>query len=944
MADNPILASDLLKNDGAIQKAIDQLLELDEVHDKTSKNIQERAKITVKNLTKVSGATMEQRDQIEEAAVETQKLTVAQKKLDDSRTETAKSLAALKLEQQESNKLTKLQIKLNKAEEGSYDKLSAQYSLNKIALNKMSDAQRKTTKSGQDLVKQTKDLSDEMKELQEATGKNTLSVGDYAGQLGGLVPSFQGAIQGAKGLVVQFWALVANPVGAIIAAIAATMALLFKAISNTAGGAAFLEKAMAALGVVFDTVLGRLGDFLTGQISFMDLLTKTDDAIEKNIKASNKLVDARRALARLTAESELAEANLGKEIAKLAVIRESDVVSLSKRQKAAKELALLEVKEQEEIVKRAKLNQDIAQQELDIARGKGKSSEEARKASTALTSAMAETARTEAQLIATRGESADKLGMIQLDIFEQELDLLLDIADRNKIINESRIKSDATTMAQKRELLNENIFMIEDNYDKQIKAFERLGGVQVDEVALLQMTGSEILKYADKLGFSERAVNRLREVVIEKNTADQDNLDTLRDIEIAEKAAADAAIARAEKLLVDSRNAEIAAANQMKAFRESEIDLLEATEEEKTRLRLEAEKNRLLQVLAINKFMAGELSDLEIETLRNTIKKIDQEMAALLQDDSRKTIYDYLGFSDEEAAGAQLVVQSIVSGISDVVNARVDAANSLAETTKRELDAAQTAYDTQLELRNQGEISNVEAAERQLGIAKENNDKAIAEQRRAREAQARIETAQQVSSLITASANIFKALSGAGPLGVLLATAAIGTMFAAFAKSRSTAQQAARYGDGGTFDIGGGSHASGHDTSFGVHGGLDRRVEGGEKAGIFSRKAVKRYGKNIHDVVTSMNKGIFEKKYGGTFNQLEGMPEGVIFAGQSGDSEGLKDFVRMESHETRKSFSSAVKAIPQTVWGVDNRGLNKSVRTGNTTKRKITQENKFWSK
>ncbi len=131
------------------------------------------------SIKKTSSATEEGRESTKKAVTEVDKLAQARKKLTESQSNAGIELAKLKKIQQDHNKLTKLEIQLNKSKEGSYDKLSAQYSLNKIRLNAMSEQQRKTTKTGQDLEKQTADIYQEMKNLQEATGKYTLNVGNY---------------------------------------------------------------------------------------------------------------------------------------------------------------------------------------------------------------------------------------------------------------------------------------------------------------------------------------------------------------------------------------------------------------------------------------------------------------------------------------------------------------------------------------------------------------------------------------------------------------------------------------------------------------------------------------------------------------------------------------------------------------------------------------------
>lgn len=79
----------------------------------------------------------------------------------------------------ETNRIAKLTAQINISAEGSYNRLAAQYELNKIKLNAMSGAEREAANTGKKLEAETKAIYDQMIRLQEATGKHTLSVGNY---------------------------------------------------------------------------------------------------------------------------------------------------------------------------------------------------------------------------------------------------------------------------------------------------------------------------------------------------------------------------------------------------------------------------------------------------------------------------------------------------------------------------------------------------------------------------------------------------------------------------------------------------------------------------------------------------------------------------------------------------------------------------------------------
>lgn len=193
MADNnnPIKYSDLVKPDDSITKLIAQLDQLSDAYMNTLQNIKSEA-ITVKAaLDGVSGATESGRKTIRGASNDTDKLTRAARDLAFAESENAKRLAELKQAQKEANELNKLTTRLNQSAEGSYNRLSAQYSINKIYLNNMTVEEREATEEGRKLVAETKAIYEEMKRLQEATGKTSLNVGNYSDAAKGLTTQIE---------------------------------------------------------------------------------------------------------------------------------------------------------------------------------------------------------------------------------------------------------------------------------------------------------------------------------------------------------------------------------------------------------------------------------------------------------------------------------------------------------------------------------------------------------------------------------------------------------------------------------------------------------------------------------------------------------------------------------------------------------------------------------
>lgn len=188
---NPIKYSDLVKPDNSITDLINQLDQLSDAYMNTLKNIKSEAISVRAALAGVSGATEDGRKTIKGATTDTDRLTRAARDLAFAESENAKRLAELKQAQKEANELNKLTTRLNQSAEGSYNRLSAQYSINKIYLNNMTVEEREATEEGRKLVAETKAIYEEMKRLQEATGKTSLNVGNYSDAAKGLTTQIE---------------------------------------------------------------------------------------------------------------------------------------------------------------------------------------------------------------------------------------------------------------------------------------------------------------------------------------------------------------------------------------------------------------------------------------------------------------------------------------------------------------------------------------------------------------------------------------------------------------------------------------------------------------------------------------------------------------------------------------------------------------------------------
>jgi len=192
---NPIYYKDLITPDDSITKLLGQLDELITKYDSAKSKIQGAAQEIAKGMQNVSGASEEQRKNIQLSTEETEKLVARYRDVTSAQWKVTQAFAEANAAKKEASQIDKLITQINTSAEGSYNRLSAQYRLNKIRLNEMSKAEREATDAGRQLEEETAAIYEEMKRLQEATGKHQLNVGNYADAAKGLRTELMSLIQ-----------------------------------------------------------------------------------------------------------------------------------------------------------------------------------------------------------------------------------------------------------------------------------------------------------------------------------------------------------------------------------------------------------------------------------------------------------------------------------------------------------------------------------------------------------------------------------------------------------------------------------------------------------------------------------------------------------------------------------------------------------------------------
>lgn len=986
MADNPLKYSDLIKPDDSIEKAISQLEKLNATYSATLENVRSEAIKLKATIEGASGATEQHRTKIREATEQVDKLSKAQRALDDAMDDTAKQIAELKMKLQEQNNINKLYIKrgeeeinLNNLKTKSYEQLSAQYSLNKIRLNKMSAEERKAAEQSEKLVTATREIYEEMKRLQEETGKYTLDVGNYKKAWSSLVGEMANA-GGATGAVANGFntvgvaanKLVGHPVIAVFVALFAMLNKLVESFKKTEEGITFMNQASAVLNgtmnvlvkisqsvydyfkAVFQDPVGWIKNM--GKMLYQNIVARIEaiprvgkaaynilkaiatldtEALEQGLKdwgnafvtvstgldteqikeygnAIKSLtqdikdqVDAFTELANARRQTRIANRDLEKQIADLSAqeqllqaVADDATRSFKEREEAAAKADALTKQRASIQLQMAKQNLQYINTEIDLKKKAGQVDDELLDAQV---DAYKEVKQAEAEYRLALQDNTKRINELKQDRLERDLDILIDGFDNQKTINERLIADENKTFDERRKILEQTRKLSDDSFAKQIETIQKFTGVQVEASELIAEQDAIALNQRIRsLGLSEIIEGRLLEIVRDRKTAIQDLNEAETSLNDAEKKANDEK-AKQQKELYKKQQEII---DQEYDRRLSEIDLLKATENEKTKLKLQAEKERLAKLLELAEAGQTTLSKIEIETLRNTLAKVKQEIDTESKKSDNKDIYDLMGIKLDDDK-KQMIADSVgfsIGQLQSILDAQLQIKEQMLQAAQEETDAAKDRVAKEIEARNNGYANDVATAQKELELAKQKEEKALKEKQKAQRAQQALDSLQQTSDLITASAGIWKSFSGLGPFGIAAAIAAIATMWGSFAAAKIKARESTRteYGEGGMEFLMGGSHQSGNDIDLGrTPDGRQRRAEGGEAFAVFNKTSTRKYRKALPGIIKSINNGTFESKYLNAFGS-DGIAINVGAAGFN--SRQLESDVREIKEQGKRRF------------------------------------------
>lgn len=815
---NPIKYSDLIVPDDSIEKLVKQLTDVKTVFDGLATDIKTSAAAIRASMQTVSGATEQGRASTRGAATDADRLTKAYKDLAFARSETARKIAELKAQQKEEQDITKLEIKLANSAAGSYNALSAQYSLNMMALNNLTDAERKNLPYAKKLEEETKKIYEEMDRLQQATGKYSLNVGNYENSInkaigaqshwfqemqklgalfeGGLSSGIKTASTAVAGFGKQLLALLANPIVATIAAVTAAIMALAKGISSSEENThklnivlAPFERILTAVVSVLQTMAGFLLDVVAGLEDMTMWLSRQLEKLPlvgSAIRSVNNALEENIALEKEKAQLELDRRSTNVRTSQLrAMASQYKNLAAAARDEHQKEVLLGMARARE--TEAYKANLEWAQRNLEVKRREAKQKQNDKKANEELAQAEIDLANAEEQYFNRTRKINTQLSNLHKETPTKTPKPTKDTSEEDALRElEARQKRELEAI---RKYQDSKVALIEDDYDRSYVQTELQYEREIEDLK------AQMAKLGDEEVTAKKAID---ETIVNLEQQKWNKLAAIRDKQMqdavnAEQKDYEARIKATDKLIKEQERLEKENAQKEKEMRENAKDA------------------------------AREAADITIENIRSVI----------------------------------------------------DSWVQLAEAKRRQADedvsAAQRSLEAEIEARNLGYANDVETARKELELAKQTQKKAIEEQKRAQQAQELIDTATQTSSLITATANIWASLSAIPIVGYILAIGAIAAMWGSFAAAKVKAHQVAgsdeAYGEGTVELLEGGSHQSGHDIDLGrKKDGTRRRAEGGEFFAIINKRNSRRYRDVIPDVINSLNDGTFAQKYMGAYD------------------------------------------------------------------------------
>lgn len=303
------------------------------------------------------------------------------------------SIKALNTTVSQNSKLIQANTQATELNEDSIDALTKANKQLRIERNAQSTATEEGRRRIAELNSQIDSNTDKIKENVSGLEKQKINIGNYSSALDNLVPglgsvtnnttnfiqannglagAFKAGTTAAGGLLKQLWLLVANPIGAIVAAIALALAALYKGLTSTAAGADMLSDAMAVISTIINVIVDRLGqfalalgkiftgDFIGGFNQMKDAASGVADEIEREVRATLALEAALRDLEDAEIDYEVQAASTENQIKRLLLQAKNRTLAEEERIDLLNQALALEQKQNEQLIANADLALQIA--------------------------------------------------------------------------------------------------------------------------------------------------------------------------------------------------------------------------------------------------------------------------------------------------------------------------------------------------------------------------------------------------------------------------------------------------------------------------------------------------------------------------------------------------------------------------------------------------------
>ena len=318
----------------------------------------------------------------------------------------------------------------------------------------------------------------------------------------------------------------------------------------------------------------------------------------------------------------------------------------------------------------------------------------------------------------------------QRETEDMQIALMADGAEKQRtelrVQYERRIEDLTTALATERDLTEKQVaemydqmLLLGDQYRKELAKLD--GEITIDQMnadaARIQLRldaardGSQ-----EQVDLSIELLKKQREIELAENAQLAEDV---RQSDADINAKWDAVIMRQTTELTQKRALYLLDMQQELAT--SEFSLLDKNERQKTQFQLQMEKERLQKILELDAAASVKMTEQERKTIENTIKAIEKESKKL----PYNNLYELLGIgldSDQQSA-LNTAIDSVKESISSLVDSWNQAAEAAVNSANAQVEAAQRTLDAEIEARNAGYANEVETAQKELDLAKKNQER-----------------------------------------------------------------------------------------------------------------------------------------------------------------------------------------------------------------------------